>query len=155
MNNLTLSVNLSNLAFTQYCNFNFNSFCKIGSKNYSANDAGIFELTGNTDAGANIDSFFELVLSDFGIANMKRVRSIYVGGESEGQLTLTLKDDEDNSRPYSFSLASDSKQISGKIDIGRDGQGRYWQTRIDNTSGCYFAIDLIELSITVLGRKPR
>ena len=152
---LTLSLNLVNIAVTQFCNYDFNSFCKIGGKYFGANDSGIFELTGNDDAGSNIDAFFELILSDFGISNMKRIRSMYVGGEANGSLTLTLKDDENNSRTYNLNLTSGNKQSSAKVSVGRDGLGRYWQVRIDNVSGVYFAIDFIEALAIILGRKPR
>lgn len=152
---LTLNLNLANIAVTQFCNYDFNSFCKIGDKYFGANDSGIFELTGNDDAGSNIDAFFELILSDFGISNMKKIRSMYVGGEANDSLTLTLKDDENNSRTYSLNLTSGSKQSSAKVSVGRDGIGRYWQVRIDNVSGAYFAIDFIEALAVILGRKPR
>jgi len=155
MNKFALNINLSNMATSQFCDYDFNSFCKIGNKYFGASEDGIFELTGNDDAGNNIDAFFELVLSDFGISNMKRIRAAYIGGEADGQLTLTLKDDEDNSRSYPLDLMSGSKQSSGRVPIGRDGLGRYWQVRIDNTSDAYFAIDSIELMLTILGRKPR
>ena len=155
LNKLALSVNLSSTAVTQFCNYHFNSFCKIGGKYFGANDSGIFELTGNDDAGENIDAFAELILSDFGISNIKKIRSVFVGGEADGKLTLTLKDDEDNSRSYDLRLTSGSKQSSGKVDVGRDGLGRYWQVRIDNTSGVYFAIDSIELLAIIMGREPR
>lgn len=155
MNKFALNVNLSNTAITQFCNYNFNSFCKIGDKHYGANDSGIFELDGTDDAGTDIDAFFELILSDFGISNIKRIRSVFVGGEANGKLTLTLKDDENNSRTYNLVLTSSSKQSSSKVDVGRDGQGRYWQVRVDNTNGVYFAIDSIELLAIILGRNPR
>jgi len=152
---LTLAVNLSNTAVTQYCDYNFNSFCEIAGKYYGSNESGIFELTGDDDAGTNIDAFFDLILSDFGISNMKRIRSIYVGGEANGGLTLTIKDDEDNSRLYTLNLTSGNKQSSGKVAVGRDGIGRYYQIRIDNIGGAYFAIDSIEVLAIILGRKPR
>lgn len=155
MNKFALNVNLSNIAVTQFCNYNFNSFCKIGDKHYGANDSGVFELDGTDDNGTDIDAFFELILSDFGISNIKKIRSVFVGGEADGKLTLTLKDDEDNSRTYDLRLTSGSKQSSGKVDVGRDGLGRYWQVRIDNTSGAYFAIDHIELLTIIMGREPR
>ena len=155
MNKFALNVNLSNMAVTQFCNYNFNSFCKIGDKYFGANDSGIFELDGTDDNSTDIDAFFELIVSDFGISNIKKIRSVFVGGEADGKLTLTLKDDEDNSRTYNLRLTSGSKQSSGKVDVGRDGLGRYWQIRIDNTSGVYFAIDSIELLAIIMGREPR
>ena len=154
-NKFALNINLSNMAVTQFCEYNFNSFCKIGDKYFGANDSGIFELTGNNDAGINIDAFFELVLSDFGLFNIKRIRAACVGGEANGQLTFTVKDDENNSRSYPLDLASGNRQSSGKVPVGRDGLGRYWQIRISNISGIYFAIDSIELALTILERKPR
>lgn len=150
-----LNVNLSNFAVTQFCQYPFNSFCEIAGKHFGASDDGIFELTGNDDAGADIDAFAELILSDFGISNIKKIRSVFVGGEADGKLTLTLKDDEDNSRAYDLRLTSGSKQSSGKVDVGRDGLGRYWQVRIDNKNGVYFAIDSIELLAIIMGREPR
>ena len=152
---VVININLANLSTTQFCNYDFNSFCKIGDKYFGANDSGIFELTGNDDAGSNINAFFELILSDFGISNMKRIRSLYVGGEANGSLTLTLKDDENNSRTYNLNLTSGNKQSSAKVPVGRDGLGRYWQVRIDNVSGVYFAIDSIKALAIILGRKPR
>ena len=154
-NKLALNINLSSLSVTQFCDYSYNSFFEIAGKYYGASDAGIFELTGNTDNGTNIDSFFELVLSDFGISNMKRIRSVYVGGESDGALTLTVKNDENNLRLYVLNLTSGNKQSGAKVGVGRDGISRYWQVRIDNVSGCYFAVDSIEVLLTVLGRKPR
>jgi hypothetical protein len=152
---LILNINLSNMAVTQFCDYPFNSFCKIGEKYYGASDSGIFELTGDTDNGVAIDAFFELVVSDLGISNVKRIRKIYVGYEAKGDLTVTLKDNEDNSRTYTLSYLDYDRQNGGQINVGRDGLGRYWQVRIDNESGCYFAVDDIELLLTVLGRKPR
>lgn len=152
---LTLNINLSSMAVTQYCEYDFNSFCKIGNKYFGASESGIFELTGDDDAGTDIDAFFELIVSDWGISNVKRIRTAYIGGEADGALKLTLKDDEDNLRVYTINLTSGSKQSSAKVSIGRDGVGRYWQIRIDNTNGGYFAIDFIEVLAIILGRKPR
>lgn len=152
---LGLFINLSNMAATQYCGYDFNSFCKIGDKYFGASDSGIYELVGDNDAGTNIDSFFELVVSDFGISNVKRIRTLYIGYEANGDLTVTLKDNEDNARSYTLSYLDYDRQNGGKVSVGRDGLGRYWQVRIDNVSGCYFAVDSIEVLLTILGRKPR
>ncbi len=154
---LTLNINLSNMAVVQYCNYNFNSFCKIGDKYFGASDSGIFELIGNNDAGTDIDAFFELIVSDFGISNVKRIRSIYIGYEAKGDLTITVKDNENNARTYTLSYIPSAydRQTGGKVNVGRDGLGRYWQIRIDNKSGCFFAIDSIEVLAVILGRKPR
>ena len=152
---LTLCINLANMAVTQYCNYSFNSFCEINGKNYGATDDGIFELVGDTDNGEDIDAWFELPMSDFGISNVKRLRRIYLGYEATGDLTVKVKDNEDNERTYPLDNITTDKQIGGRITVERDQLGRYWGLRIDNVRGAYFAIDSIEVVPVVLGRKPR
>jgi hypothetical protein len=143
------------MAVTQYCNYNFNSFCKIGDKHYGATDDGIFELVGDTDAGEDIDAWFELPISDFGISNVKRLRRIYLGYEATGDLTIKVKDNEDNERPYPLDNIASDKQVGGEVTIERDQLGRYWGLRVDNVRGAYFAVDSIEVVPVILGRKPR
>ncbi len=152
---LTLNMNLSNLAITQFCNYNFNSFCKIGSKYFGASDSGIFELSGNNDNGTSIDAFFELLVSDFGISNVKRIRKIYVGYEAKGNLIVTVKDNEDNTRSYTLPYLDYDRQNNSQVNVGRDGLGKYWQIKISNINGCYFAVDSIDILPVVLGNKPR
>lgn len=150
-----LAINLSNFAVTQYCNYNFNSFAKIGNNYIGASEDGLFTLGGDKDAGANIDAFFELITSDFGAANAKRIRSIHVGFQAKDNLLLTVKDHENNSREYILSYTHYDRQGSGKIAVGRDGISRYWSLRVANTNGTYFAVDSIELIMVILGKKPR
>ena len=143
------------MAITQYCDYNFNSFCKIGDKHYGATDDGIFELVGDTDNGEDIDAWFELPMSDFGISNVKRLRRIYIGYEATGDLIIKVKDNEDNERSYPLDNIALDKQIGGEVTIERDQLGRYWGLRIDNVRGAYFAVDSIEVVPVILGRKPR
>ena len=143
------------MAVTQYCEYNFNSFCKIGDKHYGATDDGIFELVGDTDAGEDIDAWFELPMSDFGISNVKRLRRIYLGYEATGDLIVKVKDNENNERQYPLDNITLDKQIGGRITVERDQLGRYWGERIENVRGAYFAVDSIEVVPVILGRKPR
>ena len=155
MEKLTLAMNLSNFATTQYCNYNFNSFAKIGNNYIGASDAGLFILGGDKDAGSDIDAFFELITSDFGATNAKRIRSIHVGFQAKDNLLVTTKDHENNTREYVLSYTHYDRQGSGKVAVGRDGISRYWSLKIANTNGAYFAGDSIEMIMVILGKKPR
>ncbi|OEU69112.1 MAG: hypothetical protein BA863_04085 [Desulfovibrio sp. S3730MH75] len=155
MEKLTLNINLSNFAITQYCNYNFNSFAQIGNNYIGASETGLFILGDEKDAGADIDAFFELVTSDFGAANAKRIRSIHAGFQAKDNLLVTLKDHENNSRDYVLSYTHYDRQGSGKVAVSRDGISRYWSLKVANTNGAYFAVDSIELIMVILGKKPR
>lgn len=151
---LGLCTELSLLAVTQYVGFNFDGMCKLGDVYLGCNTRGIFELDGDADEGMDIDAFFELLTTDFGLPNQKRIRKAYLGYETSGSLVLEIKDDEDNVRRYTLEAAlNDQRQHSAKISVGRDGKGRYWTFKLENLGGCDFSIDSIDASIVVLGKK--
>lgn len=153
---LTICLNLKGAQPSQWARYNFNSMAKIGGKYVGANDQGLFALnTGGHDNGDPIDAFLELVTSDWGIAHQKRIRSLYVGFETDGDLIISVKDDDDNERNYVISPHhTANKQHSARVPGSRDGKGRYWSIRIDNVNGSDFSIDMIEVIPIVLNRRP-
>ena len=152
---LGMCAELSLLAVTQYDQYNFNSMCKLGDVYLGCNDTAIYELTGDDDAGTDIDAFFELPPTDFGLPNQKRLRKAYIGYEADGQLRLTVEDDEGNTREYPINVQLKTlRQHGGIVPIGRDGKGRYWGFKIENVNGSDFSVDSIDVSITLLAKKP-
>lgn len=61
-----------------YSGFDFNSYCIFESRAFGANSTGIYELTGPTDAGAEIHTGAILSKTDFGSANQKKFRKGYL-----------------------------------------------------------------------------
>jgi hypothetical protein len=153
---LGLCLNLKGGQLSQWANYNFNSMTKIGNQYVGAGENGLMQLnTGDDDAGSAIEAFFELVTSDWGIPGQKRVRSWYVGYEADGDLMLTVKDDDGNERAYLLEPNhSDNQQHGAKVWGARDGKGRYWMVRIDNVNGSDFSIDDIKILPIVLNSKP-
>jgi len=154
--NLTLCLGLDRVAVTQYHKYNFNSFCRFNDAYLGANSSGIFTLdSGDLDDTEEIEAFFELVTSDWGIPNQKRIRSMYISLEANSDLQITLYDDEENQRTYVIEpIHLLNKQHTAKVIIGRDGKGTYWMLRIDNINGSDFSIDRIQVVPVVLGKKP-
>jgi len=154
MNYLTLAVNLKNIAISQYVNYNFNSFVKINNTAIGFNQDGIFELDNlNSDNGTIIAAFAELVNSDWGIANLKRVRRMQIGYEAEGAITLILTTDEGYEERYSLKPVLVSEQQGGSIMYGRRSQkGRYWKVRVENNKGVDFSIDSLTAVSTILSK---
>jgi len=159
---LGIMLNLANLAPSQYLEYNFNSMCELDGKFYGTNSDGIWSL-GDEDydnyVDANtkdeIDAWFELLTTDFGLPNQKRLRRAYIGYETDGSIILKVKDDDANERSYTLTaITGTDLQEGAKVSIGRDGKGRYWNFRIENVSGSYFAIDSIDLVAFILGKKP-
>jgi hypothetical protein len=152
---LTVVMTLRNLAVRQYQNFHFNSMAVFNGKYLALGPNGAFELeTGDTDAGAPIDAFFEPVLSDWGIENEKRVRFMYVSARSDGKLKLTQIPDNGAAIEEEFTPAREDRQSYSRIPGWRNGRGAYWTFRLSNVDGSYFEVNKIEVLPIVLGKKP-
>ena len=159
---LALALRLSNLAASQYCRYSFDSMVKFGGMYLGAGEEGLFTLEdADTDDGVRIDSIVELATTDFGISHQKRIRALYVGYETSGNLKVTLSNDEDNEREYILVPTNigevffdPTKQHGSKIKVDRDGKGRYWKVKMKNEEGCDFSINMVEATVTILARKP-
>jgi len=156
MAQLGLCLHLLGEQLSQYANYNFNSMCKFGDFYLGAGSSGIFKLdSGDTDAGTNIEAFFELANTDLGIEHQKRMRAAYVGYETNGNLMLTIEDDDGNERNYTITPNHiGNLQQTSRVAIGRDGKGRYWMFRIDNVNGSDFGINTITAVPVLLNRRP-
>jgi hypothetical protein len=153
---LSLCLNLKGSQLSQWQNYDFNSMAKIGGQYVGAGENGLMLLErGDFDNGAPIEAFFELATSDWGIPEQKRIRALYFGYESDGNLMVTVRDDDGNER--SFTLLpnhSANLQHGAKITGARDGKGRYWMVRVDNVNGSDFSVDSIQVLPVVLNRRP-
>lgn len=159
---LGMVVNLANLAPTQYLEYNFNSMIKFGDVYLGANEDGIWSLGDNdydnyvsSEDKDNISAWVELLTTDFGLPNQKRLRRAYIGYETDGSIILKVKNDDGNERSFTLTkITGSDTQEGAKITIDRDGKGRYWNFRFENVAGSYFAIDSVDLVAFILGRKP-
>lgn len=147
---ITLDTNLSaKNATTQYLNFNYDSMVKFGNKFLCASDSGLFEVTGSTDDGSGIESYFEPVTMDFGISNEKRLRSVYIGYEAADDLTLLISTELGKSAFYTIP-ASTPGQHGKKVVVSRALRGRYWTFQIYSNS-VPFSVDEIKVLPIVRG----
>lgn len=141
---ITLDTNLAaNNATTQYLNFTYNSMVRFGDRFLCASDSGLFEMTGNTDDGTNINSYFELMTMDFGSSNQKRLRAVYLGYEAVGDITLVVSTEMGTSESYTVP-ATTSGQHARRIMISRAIKGRYWTFKVQGDS-VSFCIDEIRV----------
>ena len=139
---LTLDTNLEVRASTQYKNFAFNSMVNFNGRKLAASDEGLFSLGGDNDDGSPINAHFELIATDFGIPQPKRLRFLSFGFDSEGDLEVAVKADLEEERAYDLPAGKTGQQRT-RVPIGRDGQGRYWSLIVRNKNGCNFAMDSI------------
>ena len=153
---LGLAMRLNNLAVSQYCRYDFYSMVKFGDMYLGAGEEGLFTLEdADTDDGVDIDAIIEFPTTDFGISHQKRIRSLHIGYETSGDITVTITCDEDNEKEYTLApINASNKQHGSKVKVNREQKGRYWTFKLENNGGADFSINMIEAIITILARKP-
>lgn len=141
---LTIALNASLRAPTQFLNFEFNSMVKFNGIAIGANGSGLFSLCcGDTDNGTPIDAYFVGKTSDFGMSNNKRFRYLYFGLETYGNLDVYVIVDEQAPVKYKLDTCKTGQQRI-RLPINRREHGEYWAFKVANTKGCDFSIDSIK-----------
>jgi len=144
--------NANTKAVSMYDSFKYNSFAKIGGKYYGASETGIYELSGDTDAGTAIDVSVLLPNTDFGSASLKRITNAYFGVRSNGKVQLRILTNEGEDNTYTLDRENDATQ-EARMTFGRGLRSRYWQLELKNEAGSDFSLDEIELTVSTLTRR--
>jgi hypothetical protein len=155
---LTIALNLTNKAASQYTSMPFDSAVEFNGKLVFFGDTGIFEEGGQTDNGVEIAAWVDTRLHDFGDRGQKSIEAFDCGYESAGPLSLTLTGDEDSAHARAFTLTpvlSGQKQQDGMVTLRKCayGDARYWGVRVANTAGCDFSLDFLALAPVFLKRR--
>ena len=153
---LTFVLNIRENAPFQWVNFDFNSMAMFNGVPIAANEDGIFSLfDADDDNGTNIDAFFELVKTDLGTSETKKIRFYYFTGETSGDLKIKIQVDDGQERTF-LVPAKKIGQLQHRlhrVDGRNDLRGVYWRPRIENTKGCDFSVDAIEILLSLLGNR--
>jgi hypothetical protein len=107
---------------SMYSGFDFNSYCVFNNRAFGANDVGIYELTGTTDAGSQIHTGVILKETDFGSERYKRLRKGYIG--LDGVNSVLVVESEDGLREKyvidqhgNATISSELKGKSWKLSV--------------------------------------
>lgn len=143
-------------ALSQYQNYPFNSIANFNGKTYAAAEAGLYEITGDTDAGDDIQAWIRYGLTDFGSDALKRMRSAAIGITSDNQMVLKALYVDGGKKRESWYLLKPQTADSfreGVVEIGQGLMSRYWGFEIHNIEGGDFTLDGIKLYPVVLTRR--
>jgi hypothetical protein len=125
---------------SMYSGFNFNSYCVFENRAFGANDTGIYELTGATDAGDTIHDGVILNETDFGLPNQKRFRKGYLG--ISGVSPVMVFECDDGSRQI-YNI--DTK---GMVVASHEQKSRNWKLSIAD----FDTLDVIKLIPVILSK---
>jgi len=153
----TVRTNIINGASTQYASFDFTSYCVFNGVVLGAGTAGVHKLNiGDDDNGVDINAYFIPYTVDFNDDHPKRFRRVYVGGELDGQMKLTItgNDDSVNGPFYVDYNTDETKQVKMfSIDRGEGNKFVYADLKFENVTGSFFAIDSLNAVYSTHARR--
>jgi hypothetical protein len=151
-------------AMSRYASFPLGALAAINGEWVAGNDDGLYTLSGNTDAGAQIDA--ELVgdlndLLDGGKGpssqeNLRRPQYLHLGYSTDGVLRFNVSETESGDElKYSYDLPARVavKAVTNRVKLGKGLRSRYWRFGIENVDGANFGINDGSITFAVLQRR--
>ena len=123
-----------------YTGFNFNSYCVYENRAFGANSTGIYELTGETDAGTDIHTGVVFPETHFDMPNRKRFRRAYLG--ISGSSPMMMMETEDGQ------IKAYSVQSDGEVEASRNMTGKKWTLSIAD----FDSLEFIKLIPVILAK---
>lgn len=145
----TWAMNARNGAVTEYTNFEFNSFAKIGNRYVGASETGLYELLGDDDAGDNIIARIKGGFLQFGGTHLSRLSAAYIAARGEGQFILRIVTGEGATYNY---VVDTRNMRSTKVHMGKGQRARYFSYELIS-SGQDFDLDTLEFVPVVVQRR--
>lgn len=149
-------------AHSRYTNYDFNSYFKIGDKNFGIKDDGIYEITGDFDI--TIDGFLvqtntvisaevALPLTNFDEQSLKMCSDAIVYGRVSGDLEIVVTTDEQY-RVEGLYVYDDDRvgMHRRRVKIPKGLKGNAWQYTIKNVDGSDFGINAFEVMTKTMQR---
>lgn len=148
----TIDTNMKLKAPAQFSNYDFNSLCNFNGMKLGVNNNGLYKiLCGDADGTAEIDAYFTIATTDYGVSNTKKFRFMYFGYISDDDLKITISVDEGTPIDIILTSNKDGLQCSRK-SITRELHGRYWTIKVANTNGADFSVNDIEALLIILSQ---
>jgi len=151
-------LNTDTLGYSEYTNFPFNSLAAVNGRHYAVAEDGLYELTGDDDAGEPIDAAIRTGLLDLGSHFIKDAKAAYLGYTSSGKLVLKVATTAKGQKEewwYELKQGSAPSLRDGRVTIGRGLRAKYWQFEVVNTDGADFELDDIQVMYNILSRRIR
>lgn len=127
-------------AVTEYSNFVFNSFGKIGNTYLAASADGLFALSGDNDAGTSIIARLKSGFAQFTGGKFTLLKGIYLAVRGEGNFVLKVITGDD--KTYTYAVATRDQRTT-KVHVGKGLRARYFAFELIST-GQDFDLDTLE-----------
>lgn len=145
----TWAMNTRTAGVTEYQNYAFNSFARIGNKYLGASDDGLYELMGDDDDGESIIATIRSGFSQWAGAHLHSFKAAYLAVRGEGQFVLRLITGD--GKTYNYTVSQDAMRTT-KVSMGKGLRARYFAFELIS-SGQDFDLETLEFIPLVAQRR--
>ncbi len=145
----TWAMNTRTAAVTEYDNFEFNSFGVIAGRSVGATADGLYELTGDDDAGDAIIARIKGGFMQFGGTKLSSLKAAYLATRGDAEFILRIETGQGELYNYAVSTRD---MRSTKVHMGKGLRARYFSFELIS-AGEDFDIDTLEFIPIVVARR--
>jgi hypothetical protein len=150
----TWAINTRTGAITEYDNYGFNSFGRIGNHFYGANAAGLWKLDGPTDNGFPVSWQFGGGLMAPGNVHFTAFKAAYLGMRVDSdRADFYLKLETGDGRVYNYQVQPNASMLTTKVRMGKGLRSRYFSWQLSGPLGEDFDLDSIEFIPLIAKRR--
>lgn len=145
----TWAINARTKAVSEYDNYAFTGFGRVGGRYVGATASGLYELVGDDDDGTDIIAEIKSGFAQFAGTRHTLFKAIYLGVRGEGDFVLRLISGEGQTYDYAVETRD---MRSTKVHMGKGLRARYFAFHLIS-SGQDFDLDSIEFVPLVAQRR--
>jgi hypothetical protein len=145
----TWVMNTRTAGVTEYQNYAFNSFARVGNKYLGAADDGLYELLGDKDDGDDIIGTIRSGFAQWSGTHLGSFKGAYIAVAGAGDYVLRILTRDGKTFNYRVT-AADGR--SAKVDMGKGLRSRYFAFELVST-GQDFDLDTLEFIPLVADRR--
>ena len=133
-------------AVSRYEGFDFVSFASVGQDTYAAAENGIYRVTHNSEP---LQAAIEFAAVGAGAGNGKRLESVYLGLDSDGETYLRVTGDDGVERSYK--AVGRGGMLRGQMAKGV--KSRHWDVRLEVLDATSLELDRVEWLMPISARR--
>jgi hypothetical protein len=139
------AINFETNAASRYMGLPAKGITQFNGRTFVVNEAGMYEIGADTDAGQPINASVEFPTTDFQDSHEKRMEVSYIGVKTTGRMRLKVKVPGKAVQYYPV-IPNGSDPKGTLVKIGKGLKGRYWGERLDNIDGADFELESVEFN---------
>lgn len=145
----TWAMNTRTGGVTEYQNYDFNSFARIGTKYYGATADGLYELSGEDDDGTDVVATIRSGYSQWAGAHLHSFKGVYLAVRGGGDFILRLITGD--GEEYNYAVTAENMRTT-RVHMGKGLRARYFAFELIS-AGQGFDLETLEFIPLVANRR--